>query len=102
MFAKRERLDTHWTRELKEMAADIDVTFLMWAANAASKWRFDGQCPVPVHHIHGAKDRVIPAVPHPEFTDGEPTLLNDGHLITWTSPEEVTRFIETALSQDAG
>lgn len=96
-FAWRDGLSREQAGWLSAMARDIDVAFLFWAARACARWDCDGVCPVPVHHVHGRRDPVIPYVPHPHLPGGEATLLDAGHLITWTASEKVNAFIAAAV-----
>ncbi len=96
-FARRDRLNERHAAELATMAKRADVPFLMWASAACCRWRFDGRCPVPVRHLHGRQDRIIPYVPHPALEGGLAELVDAGHLITWTAPERVNRFIEGSV-----
>ncbi|MEM7621873.1 MAG: alpha/beta fold hydrolase [Planctomycetota bacterium] len=103
LFAKRDGLNPEYTRLLKEMASDIDTAFLFWAARACASWQHDGVVPVPVAHVHGRRDPVIPYVPHPGLQGGEATLLDAGHLISWTATSDVNAFIaEHAQAFSAG
>ena len=97
VFAKRDGLDAGWTEELVSMAGRADVGFLMWASAACCRWGFDGVCPVPVRHVHGRRDRIIPYVPHPALEGGVAELVDAGHLITWTAAEAVNGFIEAGV-----
>ncbi|MEM1185175.1 MAG: alpha/beta hydrolase [Planctomycetota bacterium] len=96
-FAKADGLDDRCTEALASMARRADVDFLMWASKACCSWDFGGDCPVPVRHIHGKHDRIIPYVPHPAFEGGLAELADAGHLLTWTAPDQVTGFIQRAL-----
>lgn len=98
LFARRDRLSAEHTVWLREMASDIDIRFLRWAARASARWTHDGRVPVPVAHIHGRRDPVIPYVAHPELPDGEATLLDAGHLITWTAASTVNAFLEDRVA----
>jgi len=98
LFNLREGLDPEARRMLARMAAEADIGMLRWGAQAASAWRFteaDARAlGAPIYQIHGAADWVIP--PHP----GHPDRLLAGarHLITFTHPGEVNRYLEEAMA----
>lgn len=93
LMARVERLNARDARTLAEMASEIHMGFLMWAAKACACWRFDGRVPVPVAHLHGRRDRVIPYVAHPKLPGGDAVMVDAGHLITWTAPADVNGAI---------
>lgn len=96
-FARRDGLGERHTQDLVAMARRADVPFLLWGSAACCRWGFDGRCPVPVRHLHGRRDRIIPYVPHPALEGGRAELIDAGHLITWTAPERVNRFIAASV-----
>jgi pimeloyl-ACP methyl ester carboxylesterase len=97
VFARRDGLDAAPARDLAAMARRADLGFLLWGSGACCRWGFDGVCPVPVRHVHGRRDRIIPYVPHPALEGGVARLVDAGHLITWTAADEVNRFIEGSV-----
>ncbi|MEM7622036.1 MAG: alpha/beta hydrolase [Planctomycetota bacterium] len=97
VFAKRDGLDEGRTEDLVAMARRAEVSFLMWASKACCRWDYDGVCPVPVRHVHGRRDRIIPYVPHPALDGGIAELVDAGHLVTWTAAEAVNGFIEASV-----
>ncbi len=96
-FARRDGLGERHTQDLMAMSRRADVPFLLWGSRACCHWVFDGRCPVPVRHLHGRRDRIIPYVPHPALEGGRAEVIDAGHLITWTAPEAVNRFIATSV-----
>lgn len=79
-------------RLLHDIAVDCPIPFQRWASRAIARWAGDGnpgEPGVPVHQIHGQKDRLIPLIP------GEPAYVipDAGHLINLTHADEVNRFI---------
>ncbi|HOQ88273.1 MAG TPA: homocysteine S-methyltransferase family protein, partial [Phycisphaerae bacterium] len=58
------------------------------------QWDADGNWPVPVYHIHGDADRIIP------FNRVQPdeVVRGGGHLINMTHADQVNRFIERHLT----
>jgi len=99
VFAQRDGLDERWTAALVSMAKRAEVPFLMWASGACCRWECDGACPVPVRHVHGRRDRIIPYVPHPALEGGRAELVDGGHLITWTAADAVNRFIGRSVRE---
>jgi len=70
------------------MAAAVPASFLRWACGAVLSWRPTPH-DVPVFHIHGDRDRLIP-VDRVEPTE---IVRGAGHLLTLTHPAEVTAFL---------
>jgi pimeloyl-ACP methyl ester carboxylesterase len=67
-----------------------DANFLCWATWALLNWRPHPQTrQVPVHHIHGAADRLFPA----RYTRPDIIVPGGGHLLPVTHPEAVTQFL---------
>jgi len=92
-FARKCNLSPAHTQLLVRMAKANDPKFLKWSARACMSWRAQSEqrlaeFNIPVRHIHGARDAIIPPPPA-----GEPqpdVLLPDaGHLITFSHPNEV-------------
>jgi pimeloyl-ACP methyl ester carboxylesterase len=70
------------------MAARVPPAFLKWACSAVLGWR-PTPLDVPVFHIHGDRDRLIP------IGRVRPTevVRGGGHLLSLTHPRQVTSFI---------
>lgn len=97
-FARRCRLGPEHAATLLEMAVSNDPAFLRWSAWACNAWRCRPNLTVagrtiPVRHIHGELDDVIPD----PRRRADRTIPGAGHLITWTHADEVNRFIADAL-----
>ena len=78
---------------LVEMFREMDPTFMHWAVSAILHWNPPPLANVPLFHIHGRRDRMIPArrvAPDQWIPDG-------GHLINITHAEEVNEFIRKAI-----
>jgi len=43
------------------MLESTPIEFLRWASRAVMSWDGVRELPVPVHHVHGERDRLIPA-----------------------------------------
>jgi pimeloyl-ACP methyl ester carboxylesterase len=102
-------------RMLLEMFRDQDNRFMHWAVSAILRWRPEplGTVPIfaskmglspsalpsighiPLYHIHGDHDRVIPVRPL------SPTRIipHAGHLINLTHTQEVNAFIEEIIAR---
>lgn len=75
------------------MAAATPPAFLRWGVTAILSWR-PTPVPVPVRHIHGSDDRLIPL----RLVSPDRVVSGGGHLLTLTHPREVTEFIVEAVS----
>lgn len=93
-FAQRNRLDDASTRLLLDMAQDIDPRFLRWSAAACARWPGPPELDLPIRHIHGQLDTIIPDVRH----EADRTIAGARHLITLTHPQEVAEFIMASLA----
>ena len=93
-FAAQNGLDEHWTRTLSAMANDNDVAFLKWSARACARWLGTPPVGVPIYHIHGEQDRIIPDV----RSEADETIAGAKHLITWTHAQQVNDFIARACN----
>ncbi|MEO1614824.1 MAG: alpha/beta hydrolase [Planctomycetota bacterium] len=98
LFARREQLGVDDRDRLRAMANRAQIRGLLWGAAAVASWRFDDAAAsatgVPIHQIHGQHDWVIP-FHRPHVTQ---ELKGARHLITWTHPEGVNRFLEDVLA----
>lgn len=99
-FARRCGLSPEHAGLLVAMAESNDPSFLDWSAWACANWRGAPDVrhhgvTVPVRHLHGALDRVIPDT-HGQATQ---TIPGAGHLITYTHAGVVTAAIEAALAR---
>ncbi len=90
-------------RLLIEMARDCDPGFVKWSAWATAHWKGEpqlsgGSAKVPIRHIHGERDSIIPDV----HREAHETIEGGGHLITWTHAKEVNAFLEACREELAG
>lgn len=70
----------------------LDATspaFIRWACNAIGSWEGVAELPMPVHHIHGDRDRVIPI----RRVHADHVIAGAGHLLTMTHAEAVNRIL---------
>ena len=100
-FAHKCNLSPAHTQLLVNMAKANDPTFLKWCTRACINWGLQSEqrlaeFKIPIFHIHGARDTVIPLPPQ-----GQPqpdVLLPDaGHLITFTHSNQVADAIREQL-----
>lgn len=81
-------------RELsRSMASRTPASFLKWGIEAILSWR-PTPVTVPVYHIHGSHDRLIPL----RLVRPDRVVPGGGHLLTLTHPQEVTTFLAEAVS----
>ncbi|MBN2580130.1 MAG: alpha/beta hydrolase [Pirellulales bacterium] len=78
------------------MFCQQDDRFMHWAVSAILRWRPKPLDRVPVYHVHGARDRVIPVGPL------SPTRIipGGGHLINLTHAREVNVFLEEMIAHN--
>jgi len=77
------------------MYQDADSGFMHWACHAVLGWQPLRQIACPVFQIHGAADRMIPAI----SVRADVLVPGGGHLINLTHAEVVNRFIAAAAEQ---
>lgn len=77
---------------LKQILQDTDTNFLGWAINQILNWKNE-LIHVPVIHIHGNRDRIIP------IRNIKPTYIveNAGHFMTMTHAQEIERLLKEVL-----
>ena len=82
------------SREILAQARDANADFMQWACAAVLTWQEDFHAAdVPVHHIHGAQDHILP----PQYTRPDVIVPGAGHVLSLSHAEEVNRFLETVL-----
>jgi len=81
-------------RLFNEMFADSDPKFAKWAASSIMSWKPTEEPTVPVFHIHGDLDRLIPI----DRVSPDHVIHDAGHLINVTHGDEVNRFIADAIA----
>jgi hypothetical protein len=80
---------------LVAMFREMDESFMHWAVSALLRWHPEPLEDIPVFHIHGRRDLMIPARrvrPDRWIDDG-------GHLINVTHAEVINGFIQETLEQ---
>ncbi len=80
-------------RVLIDMIRDTPADFIRWGGRAIFEWPGRADPGVPVAHIHGARDWVIP------MKRVRPTRIVPGgsHVLNLSHPDEVTRFLKENL-----
>jgi pimeloyl-ACP methyl ester carboxylesterase len=72
-------------------AESVPSSFVRWGAGAILAWPGVGDPGVPVRHVHGDSDAVMPvslAMPQPERI-----VRGAGHLLAWTHPDDVNAWL---------
>jgi pimeloyl-ACP methyl ester carboxylesterase len=80
---------------LIDMFREMDDAFMHWAVSAILRWNPPPLDGVPLFHLHGRRDRVIPA----RRVEPDAWIPNGGHLINVTHAKEVNEFIQRAIRQ---
>lgn len=86
--------DPAHSRLLVEMFRDADPAFLKWSAGAVASWRaapLPGH--LPVHRLHGRRDRIIPLRPCANQT----VVADAGHLVNLSRADETNAFLRGVL-----
>ncbi|MEM8756578.1 MAG: alpha/beta fold hydrolase [Planctomycetota bacterium] len=89
-FAARDALDPASTELLVQMARDIEPAFLNWSSAACAGWPGPPMLDLPIRHIHGERDAIIPDV----RGEADETIAGARHLITLTHPDRVAAFVQ--------
>lgn len=96
--AGKDRLDEADTESLRAMARRVDLGFFRWSSRAASLWTGEAlpqSLGIPVRHLHGRRDPIIPVPathePHVEW------LEDGGHLIVYTHGAQVNAWLEQLI-----
>jgi pimeloyl-ACP methyl ester carboxylesterase len=77
-----------------DMLRHTPPSFVRWATRAIFGWPGIDELPVPIHHIHGEEDRIIPL----RCVRPDVVVKSAGHMLNITHAAEVNAFIETAMS----
>ncbi len=84
------------TRSMLEQLADTDRPFFRWAAMAALRWEPSPEpLAVPIAHIHGDRDRILPH----RLTRPDVLVRGAGHLLSMTHAEEVNEFLRAGMQK---
>lgn len=99
-FVGRGGVPPERRRLLQDMLGDMDVGFLKWAGRAVVAWGgvLPGDIPnCEIRHIHGTRDWVLPI----SRLRTPPTQIVEGgaHVLSMSHPEEVDRFLRSAMTR---
>lgn len=72
-----------------QMLAATPPSFIRWASTALFSWPGVRQLPMPIHHVHGARDRLIPV----RRVTPDHVIAEAGHLLNVTHPDAVNDFL---------
>ena len=76
------------------MMRAADPAFIQWGGHALTCWAGAGDVAVPVYHIHGGDDRIMPC----RLVRPDVIVPGAGHLLNVTHADEVNRFIAERLA----
>jgi pimeloyl-ACP methyl ester carboxylesterase len=77
------------------MFKQSDSRFMHWTLHAILNWQPTPLTGIPVFHIHGGRDPLIPA----RRVTADEIIPDGGHLINVTHGDEVNRFIRSAAER---
>jgi pimeloyl-ACP methyl ester carboxylesterase len=79
---------------LGEIVSQVPVPLLRWGARAIMEWPGAAESSVPVHHVHGDHDWVLP------LRCVQPSVIVRGgsHVLNLSNPDEVNDVLRKALS----
>ena len=84
-------------RLCSQMATDASPRFVRWGCRACVTWPGVDQPRVPVYHIHGDKDRIMPL----SRAKPDRVIRGGGHLINLTHADEVNAYIAEKIRMKA-
>jgi pimeloyl-ACP methyl ester carboxylesterase len=77
---------------IRQMARDMDPGFVQWAIRAVVTWQTDEE-ELPVYHIHGTKDIILPfAVNKIQYK-----IQGAGHLMIFDRADEINVVLQSLL-----
>lgn len=97
LFVGRGGLPAEQRRLVVHMLRDIDIEFLRWCGRAVMSWEGCEDPGVPVHHIHGTRDWVLPI----SRLRTPPTRVVEGgaHVLNMSHAREVNEFLGRVLRE---
>jgi pimeloyl-ACP methyl ester carboxylesterase len=72
-----------------QMLAATPPAFIRWASRAVFSWPGVHELPMPIHHVHGDRDRLIPV----HRVKPDLVIPGAGHLLSLTHADAVNAFI---------
>lgn len=85
-------------RIFADMLASTPLEFIRWASNAIATWKGVSELPMPIHHVHGERDRLIPV----RRVHADRVISGAGHLLNVTHANDVNAFIIDVDQQATG
>jgi pimeloyl-ACP methyl ester carboxylesterase len=79
---------------VRELARRVDTRFALWSYGAMVRWPGSPTASLPVLHIHGQKDRVIPL----RAVSPQRVVPDAGHLVNVTHAPEVNAFLSQVIA----
>ncbi len=87
------RLSGEFDEEQRRLVFDmfhrVPTPFIRWASRAMMGWSYDETLDVPIRHIHGTRDRLIPA----RNVAPDHLVPGAGHLLSLTHAPAVNAFL---------
>ena len=78
---------------LATMFEQMDSHFMQWVVQAIMRWNPTPLEGIPVFHIHGADDFIIPA----RKVEADVLIPGGGHMINLSHADDVNAFLRRAL-----
>ena len=91
---RKNRLTTEQRKIFSDMYRDTPGSFVEWASTAIVRWPGVTHVDVPVYHIHGSRDRILPL----RGVRPDHVIPGGGHLISLSHPEDVNTFIRERMA----
>jgi len=97
MFVGRGGVPPEYRRLVQAMLRDMSIEFIRWAGFAVTRWEGLLDPGVPVHHIHGTRDWVIPM----SRLRTPPTRVVRGgaHVLNMSHEREVNAFVREVMEK---
>lgn len=97
LFVGRGGVPSEHRRLVQQMLKDISIDFIRWAGYAITRWPGLADPGVPVHHIHGTRDWVIPI----SRLRTPPTRIVQGgaHVLNMSHEREVNEFLREVMEK---
>lgn len=92
-FGLLGQMEAGQRRLVKEMLADTPTSFARWGARAIFTWPGPRGLEVPIKHIHGERDRLIPV----RRVEADCVVAGAGHLLNLSHAGVVNGFIAEAM-----
>lgn len=77
-----------------DMLAATPTSFIRWASDAACLWKGVADLAMPIYHIHGDRDRLIPV----RRVNPDRVIRGAGHLLNLTHADAVNDFVTSTPS----